>query len=84
MRHPTALALLLLLSIASSAFALGDDMDSEHQTQGYGRIFGGVCAALAALIVLIGGYFLFRQGEHQGGRSGFSAGRRCRRIRRHR
>jgi Tim44-like domain len=60
MRLPIASALLLLLLIASPALALGDDMDSEHQTQGYGRIGGFVCGGLAVAIVLIAAYIIFK------------------------
>lgn len=54
MRLFTALALSLVLFMASTAHAtLGAELDSEQQTQGYGRIFGFVCAALAVIAVLI-------------------------------
>ncbi|HKA08044.1 MAG TPA: TIM44-like domain-containing protein [Gemmataceae bacterium] len=54
MRLFTALAFCLVLFVASPAHAtLGQELDSEQQTQGYGRIFAFVCAALSVIAVLI-------------------------------
>jgi len=54
MRLFTALALCLVLFVASPAHAiLGQELDSEQQTQGYGRIFGFVCGGLSVIAVLI-------------------------------
>ena len=59
MRLVTALALLLLA--ASPALAqIGDDLGSEQQTQGYGRIFGWTCgvASIGAVIFVV--FYLIR------------------------
>src|SRR5436190_20419763 len=55
-----ALALVALLLIAAPALALGDDMDSEHQTQGYGKIAAYVCGGIAAIVLLIGGVHVIK------------------------
>lgn len=55
MRRLAALALVLFLLSAAPAAAqiTGDDMGSEAQTQGYGKIFGFVCAAVAGLVIIL-------------------------------
>jgi|SRR5262245_38274908 len=53
MRRLPALALLVLLLTAAPALANLDDLDSSTQTQGYGRIFGYVCASAAVVTILI-------------------------------
>jgi hypothetical protein len=53
MRLLTALALLVLLLTATPALADLDNLDSDTQTRGYGRIFGYVCAAAALVTILI-------------------------------
>lgn len=60
MRRSPVLAILFVLSIASPVLALGAEMDSEAQTQGYGRIGGFVCGGLAVVIALIAGYCIFK------------------------
>jgi hypothetical protein len=56
MRPLPALAFLLVLT-ASPALAQSklDDMGSEQQTEGYGRLFGYVCAVIALGVIIIGG-----------------------------
>jgi hypothetical protein len=53
-----ALALVALLLVAAPA--LGDDMDSEHQTQGYGKIAAYVCGGIAAIVLLVGGVHVIK------------------------
>ena len=54
MRRLTPLALLLVLLTASPAPAmLGDDMGSEQQTEGYGRLFAYVIAAATVIVVIL-------------------------------
>jgi predicted lipid-binding transport protein (Tim44 family) len=56
MRLSTVFALLLALLIASPALAaLGNEFDSEQQTQGYGRLLGFVGGGLAAIVLLLVG-----------------------------
>jgi hypothetical protein len=69
MRRLIPIALLLLL--ATPAFALmGEDMDSEHQTQQYGHVLGGVLIGAAALVLLVGGYIVLKgiRAEHERGK----------------
>lgn len=61
MRRLTALTLsAFLLAAAPAAAALGDEFGSEQQTEGYGKLFGYVCAAVSVIGVLIGGYIIFK------------------------
>jgi Tim44-like domain len=60
MRVLPALALVLLLLTAGPALAQVDNLDSEHQTQGYGRIFAYVCSVAAALTLIIVGIHVVR------------------------
>jgi len=60
MRLVTAFTLLLLLAVACPVFAQGDPLDSDHQTNEYGRIFGYVCAVSGVLVVLIAGMHIVR------------------------
>jgi len=54
MRLLTVLALSLVLFMASPAHAkLGEELDSEQQTQGYGRIFAFVCGGISVIVVLL-------------------------------
>jgi Tim44-like domain len=55
MRVLAALVLVLILLTAGPALAQGDPLDSEHQTQGYGRLFAYVCSVAAALTLIIVG-----------------------------
>lgn len=57
MRPLPALALLLVLLTAPPALAQSklDDMGSEQQTEGYGKLFGYVCAVVALGIIIVGG-----------------------------
>ena len=56
MRRLIPLALLVVLFSAAPALAaIGDAGDSEQQTSAYGQFFGYVCAAVAFLVILIGG-----------------------------
>jgi hypothetical protein len=68
-------ALFVLLLAAAPALAAGggindDDMGSEAQTSGYGRLFGYVCAALAVGGLVIGGVQVYKQmaAEHRRGK----------------
>lgn len=62
MRRVTALALLGLLLVAPPALAQKptDDLGSEAQTSGYGRIFAYVCAVVGGGVVLIGALLVFK------------------------
>jgi hypothetical protein len=61
LRLLTALALSLLLLVASPALAQkADALDSEAQTQGYGRIFAYVCGVVGGGVVLIGALLVFK------------------------
>ena len=55
MRPIAALALLLVLFTAPSVLAQSglDDMGSEQQTQGYGALFGVVCALGAGIVIIL-------------------------------
>jgi hypothetical protein len=62
-RRVTALALLQLLLMASPALAQRqnmDDLGSEAQTSGYGRIFAYVCGVVGGGVVLIGALIVFK------------------------
>jgi len=60
MRVLAALALVVLLLAAAPVLAQVDDLDSEHQTQGYGRMFAYICSAAAALTLVIVGIHVVR------------------------
>jgi hypothetical protein len=60
MRSLAAPALVLLLLVAAPVAAQTDDLGSEAQTEGYGRLFGYVCSVGGALIVLIGGVHIIK------------------------
>jgi hypothetical protein len=53
MRRLTALALWLVMVAAAPVRA--DDMDSQQQTEGYGKLFGYVCGVIAGGLLLVGG-----------------------------
>jgi predicted lipid-binding transport protein (Tim44 family) len=55
-----ALVLFLLSTIPAAASGL-DDMGSEQQTEGYGKMFGYVCAVAALGIAIIGGVQIAKQ-----------------------
>jgi hypothetical protein len=59
MRPLAALALLVVLFGASQAPAQ-DGLDSTSQTEGYGRLFGYVCGAASALIVILVAFHVIR------------------------
>src|SRR6478735_4036363 len=67
-----ALPLLFVLLAAAPARAASglDDMGSEQQTEGYGKIFGFVCGGIAGIGVLVGGYIIVRgmMAEHGRGK----------------
>jgi predicted lipid-binding transport protein (Tim44 family) len=62
MRSLPALALALTLLIAAPALGQikGEEMGSEQQTEGYGRIFGYVCGVIALGLIVAGGYQMFK------------------------
>src|SRR5262245_19654659 len=67
MRLVTALALLLLA--ASPALAqIGDDLGSEQQTQGYGRIFGWTCGVASVAGALFVIFYMIRGTVEEGRR----------------
>jgi hypothetical protein len=72
MRPLRALPLLLVLFAASPARAASglDDMGSEQQTEGYGKLFGIACGAVAGIAVLAGGYIVIKgmMAEHGRGK----------------
>jgi hypothetical protein len=71
MRPLRALALLFVLFAATPVRAGGlDDMGSEQQTEGYGKIFGFVCGGVAGIAVLVGGYIIVKgmMAEHGRGK----------------
>src|SRR5262245_35689052 len=71
MRPLRALPLLLVLFAAPPVRAGGlDDMGSEQQTQGYGKLFGIACGAIAGIAVLAGGYIIVKgmMAEHGRGK----------------
>src|SRR4029079_6855430 len=53
MRRLTALALWLVIFVAAPARA-DDSMDSQQQTEGYGKLFGYVCGVISAGLLLVG------------------------------
>jgi len=55
MRVLAALALVFVLLTTGPALAQVDNLDSEHQTQGYGRMFAYVCSVAAGLTLIIVG-----------------------------
>jgi hypothetical protein len=62
-RRVTALALFGLLLLAPPALAQKqnmDDLGSEAQTSGYGRIFAYVCGVVGGGVVLIGALIVFK------------------------
>src|SRR5690242_2047275 len=72
MRRFTALALLHLILLAPSALAQSglDDIGSEQQTEGYGKLFGYVCGAVAAIGLIFGAIQIAKgiAAEHRRGR----------------
>lgn len=61
MSRLATLALLCALGTALPALAqMGDELDSTHQTEGYGRMFAFVGGAIAALVMILVAYHVIK------------------------